>query len=37
MVFPTAEGLFGDARDGEPFLVPLAVPAIAGPSAMAPG
>ena len=35
MVFPTAEGLFGEMRDGEPFLVPLAVPAIAGPSAMA--
>jgi MarC family membrane protein len=35
MVFPTAEGVFGDLRDGEPFLVPLAVPAIAGPSAMA--
>jgi len=27
--------VFGDLRDGEPFLVPLAVPAIAGPSAMA--
>jgi MarC family membrane protein len=35
MVFPTAEGVFGDMRGGEPFLVPLAVPAIAGPSAMA--
>jgi MarC family membrane protein len=35
MVFPTAEGVFGDVRDAEPFLVPLAVPAIAGPSAMA--
>ncbi len=35
MVFPTADGVFGDLRDGEPFLVPLAVPAIAGPSAMA--
>jgi MarC family membrane protein len=35
MVFPTADGVFGDLHDGEPFLVPLAVPAIAGPSAMA--
>jgi MarC family membrane protein len=35
MVFPTADGLFGEMRGGEPFLVPLAVPAIAGPSAMA--
>ena len=35
MVFPTTDGVFGDMRDGEPFLVPLAVPAIAGPSAMA--
>lgn len=35
MVFPTADGVFGEMRDGEPFLVPLAVPAIAGPSSMA--
>lgn len=35
MVFPSKEGLFGEMRDGEPFLVPLAVPAIAGPSALA--
>lgn len=35
MVFPRKEGIFGDLRGGEPFLVPLAVPAIAGPSAMA--
>ena len=35
MVFPTADGVFGEMRDAEPFLVPLAVPAIAGPSAMA--
>jgi MarC family membrane protein len=34
MVFPRPEGLFGDG-EGEPFLVPLAVPAIAGPSALA--
>jgi small neutral amino acid transporter SnatA (MarC family) len=36
MVFPTGEGVFGDSgSDHEPFLVPLAVPAIAGPSALA--
>jgi MarC family membrane protein len=35
MVFPRPEGLFGDTPDGEPFIVPLAIPAIAGPSAMA--
>jgi len=36
MVFsrPT-EGVFGDASVGEPLIVPLAIPAIAGPSAMA--
>ena len=35
MVFPTPEGIFGDMPDSEPFLVPLAVPSIAGPSALA--
>jgi len=35
MVFPSKEGLFGDVPGGEPFLVPLAVPSIAGPSALA--
>ncbi len=35
MVFPRKEGIFGDVRGGEPFLVPIAVPAIAGPSALA--
>lgn len=35
MVFAHPDGIFGDMRDGEPFLVPLAVPAIAGPSALA--
>ena len=35
MVFHHPEGIFGDAPDTEPFLVPLAVPAIAGPSAIA--
>ena len=35
MVFPHKDGIFGDVRSGEPFLVPLAVPSIAGPSALA--
>lgn len=34
MIFPEKHGILGDA-DGEPFIVPLAIPAIAGPSAMA--
>jgi MarC family membrane protein len=35
MVFPHPDGVFGEAHGGEPFLVPLAVPSIAGPSALA--
>ncbi len=35
MIFPRPEGIFGEIEGGEPFLVPLAVPAIAGPSALA--
>jgi len=35
MVFPGKDGVFGDLPGGEPFLVPLAVPSIAGPSALA--
>lgn len=35
MVFPTPEGVFGQPTGGEPFIVPLAVPALAGPSALA--
>jgi MarC family membrane protein len=35
MVFHHPEGIFGDVAGGEPFLVPIAVPAIAGPSALA--
>jgi small neutral amino acid transporter SnatA (MarC family) len=35
MVFPSAGGVFGDGGTGEPFIVPLAIPAIAGPSALA--
>jgi multiple antibiotic resistance protein len=35
MIFPVREGLFGESPDGEPFIVPLAIPGIAGPSTMA--
>jgi multiple antibiotic resistance protein len=35
MIFPVREGIFGDTPDGEPFIVPMAVPCIAGPSVMA--
>ena len=35
MVFPSKEGVFGETPDGEPFIVPLAIPAIAGPSTIA--
>jgi MarC family membrane protein len=35
MIFPTPEGLFGETPGGEPFVVPLAIPCIAGPSTMA--
>jgi len=35
MIFPPRDGLFGDLPEGEPFIVPMAVPLIAGPSGMA--
>jgi MarC family membrane protein len=35
MVFPSPEGVYGQSPGGEPFIVPLAVPALAGPSALA--
>lgn len=35
MIFPSPDGLFGDGPAGEPFIVPLAIPAVAGPSIMA--
>ncbi len=35
MVFKSPEGIFGDTLDHEPFIVPLAIPLIAGPSALA--
>ncbi|MFT4257448.1 MAG: YhgN family NAAT transporter [Pseudoxanthomonas sp.] len=35
MIFPKPEGLMGEIPGGEPFIVPLAIPLIAGPSGMA--
>ncbi len=35
MVFPGPGGVFGEVGEKEPFIFPLAVPLIAGPSAMA--
>jgi multiple antibiotic resistance protein len=35
MIFPAEKGSDADLPEGEPFLVPLAVPLIAGPSALA--
>ena len=35
MIFPTPEGLLGELPDGEPFIVPMAIPLVAGPSGMA--
>lgn len=34
MIFPSPEGMFG-APEGEPFIVPMAIPMVAGPSGMA--
>jgi len=36
IIFKHPEGVFGDRpQEGEPFIVPLAIPSIAGPTAMA--
>ena len=35
MVFPAVHGTLGEEVEGEPFIVPLAVPYVAGPSALA--
>lgn len=35
MIFPSPEGMFGEVPDGEPFIVPMAIPLVAGPSGMA--
>ena len=35
MIFPTPEGVMGNQLEGEPFIVPIAIPMTAGPSALA--
>ena len=35
MIFPPPEGLMGELPEGEPFIVPMAIPLVAGPSGMA--
>lgn len=35
MIFPGRDGLAGPPSEGEPFIVPMAIPLIAGPSGMA--
>lgn len=35
IIFKHPEGVFGDTLAGEPFIVPLAIPSIAGPTAIA--
>jgi multiple antibiotic resistance protein len=35
MIFPGPDGMFGELPDGEPFIVPMAIPMVAGPSGMA--
>jgi len=35
MIFPHPDGVLGKSDAGEPFIVPLAIPALAGPSALA--
>ena len=35
MIFPTENGVMGELPEGEPFIVPLAVPLLAGPSTLA--
>lgn len=35
MIFPTKEGVMGEVMEGEPFIVPLATPLLAGPSTLA--
>ena len=35
MIFPRKEGIMGNSPGGEPFLVPIAIPLVAGPSVLA--
>jgi multiple antibiotic resistance protein len=34
MIFPTHQSTFAEGPEGEPFIVPLAIPLIAGPSTL---
>ena len=34
MIFPSQHGQFGGSPEGEPFIVPLAIPLVAGPSTL---
>ncbi len=34
MIFPSEGGVMGETVEGEPFIVPLAIPLLAGPSAL---
>ena len=34
MIFPSEGGVLGESIEGEPFIVPLAIPLLAGPSAL---
>ncbi|MBS1791349.1 MAG: YhgN family NAAT transporter [Acidobacteria bacterium] len=35
MIFPQEGGIMGEQTEGEPFIVPLAIPLVAGPSTLA--
>ena len=35
LIFPRSDGVMGKQPDGEPFIVPIAIPMIAGPSVLA--
>ena len=35
IIFPSPDGMFGETEGGEPFIVPMAIPLVAGPSGMA--
>ncbi|TQV84310.1 NAAT family transporter [Exilibacterium tricleocarpae] len=35
MIFPQQGGIMGESLQGEPFIVPLAIPCVAGPSTLA--
>jgi len=34
MIFPISQSMFGQNPEGDPFIVPLAIPLVAGPSAL---